>query len=702
MAGLPFTPDLISRALAVEPAQRSGSLQDVEHIVVFMQENRSFDHYLGCLNGIRGLGDPRPLVLPGGATVWAQPSDEHADGHVLPYHGDSRVSRSFLADGSAQGHQDNLTIVNGGRYNRWGASRELANRMLHYGPADLPFYYALADAFTVCDAYHCATLTQTYPNRLHLFSGCNGGGNVGGDPMMSNYGESDTPSADMATDIPLRPGAYAWTTYAERLQAAGIDWKVYQEYDNFGDNLLSVFPTFRPCEKDSEWYRRGRSWVSEDKTGGDRTRSDGEQLVAAFRKDIAEGRLPQVSWIVTSYALSEHPRARPAHGEHIAAQLIAALVDHPAVFARTAFILTYDEGGGFYDHMLPPLAPVGALRGHSTVSLDGECKDYGDDASLPNRGRQPLGLGVRVPTIIVSPWTRGGYVCSQVFDHTSVIRLMEQRFGVVEPNISAWRRSVCGDLGSAFDFSAAKAPVAAGLLPSTADFMARIQASDQGRANEIPAQQGPGKQMPGQRGLRPLPYRIDVLPQIDFDGRLQIVMRNRGDVGAVLSVHDALADRSPWFYTVGAQTDHVADDWQHDGTAGTAYDFWVRGPNAMLCRFSGAAQIDQGRPLPVEVQLLAVPEQAAVELLLINRGLTAQTVETSMAVDYVADGERRRRFTIEPGQVLRDRRSVKGSDLWFDLSVRASADDRFLRRFAGHLETGTAGRTDPAIGPMRL
>lgn len=702
LAGWPLVSGLIGRALAVEPQRGSGSLDDVEHVVVFMQENRTFDHYLGRLSGVRGLGDPRPLALPEGRTVWAQPSGEHPDGFVLPYHGDSRVSRSFLADGAAQGHQDNLSIVNGGRYNRWGASGELKNRMLHYGPGDLPFYYALADAFTVCDAWHCSTLTQTYPNRLHLFSGCNGGGNVGGDPVMSNYGESDTPSADMASDRPLRPGAYHWTTYAERLQAAGIDWKVYQEYDNFGDNLLSVFPAFRPCARDSELYRRGRSWVSEHKSGDDRQRSDGEQLVAAFRQDIAAGTLPQVSWIVTAYELSEHPRARPARGEHIAAQLIEALVDHPQVFAKTVFILTYDEGGGFFDHQLPPLAPVGALRGCSTVSVDGECKDYGDDASLPNPGRQPLGLGVRVPTVIVSPWTRGGHVCSQVFDHTSVIRFLEQRFGVVEPNISAWRRSICGDLRSAFDFGARPLAAPAAALPSTAEFMARIETSDQGTANQIPARQTAGEQLPGQRGLRPLPYQLDVIPQIGLDGRLQIVMDNRGDVGAVLSVHDALVDQAPWFYTIGARTSHVADDWHHETPAVGAYDLWVRGPVGMVCRFAGNRSLAAGGPLPLEVRLQTIPEQGAVDVLLINHGTAALTAEIVMSTDYAAEGERMRRINVAAGSVLRDRRTLASSDLWYDLSVRCAADERFLRRFAGHLETGLPGRTDPAIGRMRL
>src|SRR5262249_49446314 len=157
-------------------------------------------------------------------------------GFVMPFHGDSKSSRSFLVDGAEQSHVENMHIFNRGRYDRWGHTGELHNRMLHYGAGDLPFYYALADAFTICDAYHCSTMTQAYPNRLHLFTGCNGGGAFGGDPQMHNYGEDEPPSADMTMDKPLRPDAYRWTTYAERLQKAGVNWKVYQEYDNFGDN----------------------------------------------------------------------------------------------------------------------------------------------------------------------------------------------------------------------------------------------------------------------------------------------------------------------------------------------------------------------------------------------------------------------------------------------------------------------------------
>ena len=267
---------------------------DVEHVVIFMQENRSFDHYFGALNGVRGFGDPRAIRLPGGASVWRQPGGQHPDGYVMPFHGDSTVTNAFRVDGSAQGHQASLTILNGGKFDQWGHSKELHQRMAHYTANDLPFYYALASSFTICDAYHCSTLTQTYPNRMHLWTGCNGGGKVGGDPEMDNYGEHETPTSDMATDMPLPRGPLEWTTYAERLEAKGISWKVYQEYDNFQDNLLTVFKPFRTVAKDSPLYIKGRSWVTENETDPDkRMRSDGDSLWSPpFWKDLASGALP--------------------------------------------------------------------------------------------------------------------------------------------------------------------------------------------------------------------------------------------------------------------------------------------------------------------------------------------------------------------------------------------------------------------------
>ena len=690
-------PGLIDRALAIPASGATQSLRDVKHIVVHMQENRSFDHYFGMLNGVRGFGDPRPLRLAGGRTVWSQPSKQHPDGHVLPYHGDSRTTRSFKVDGADQSHQGNLHILNRGRFDRWGASEELHDRMLHYAAGDLPFYYALADAFTVCDAYHCSTMTQTYPNRLHLFTGCNGGGTVGGDPEMSNYGEDETPSADMATDRKLRADAYRWTTYAERLQAAGVSWKVYQEYDNYGDNLLSVFPPFRPCPRDSELYRRGRAWVSEDKAGPDRTRSDGEQLVAAFRRDIETGQLPKVSWIVTAADLSEHPQAEPSKGEHVTARLIEALVDNPDVFASTVFILNYDEAGGFFDHMPPPVPPVGDYRGHSTVSVAGEIKDYtGDNVKEP--GKHPIGLGIRTPAVIVSPWSRGGFVCSELFDHTSVLRFMETCTGVAEPNISAWRRAVCGDLTSALDFTRttrASRPA----LPATDDFRERVARSLAGSANAIPARQAPTAQMPGQRGHRPLPYALDAVAEVTAGGRLRITMVNRGRAGAVLTVHDNQDRLEPWHYTIGAGDRFAREQWHDDGLLG-AYDLTLRGPNGFWRRFAGS--LAAARPA-AEATLIARPEARGAELMLENRGPEPLTFLVALDGDYPAQGARSRRVPVAPGARVGDLWRLAKSDDWYDLAVTIEGDGSgWLRRFAGKVETGRAGRTDPGIGPMRV
>lgn len=690
-------PGLIDRALAIPANHAAGSLEDVEHIVVHMQENRAFDHYFGMFNGVRGFGDPRPLRIAGGRTVWAQPSPQHPDGFVLPYHGDSKTTRSFKVNGADQSHQENIRIFNRGRYDRWGHVPEMHNRMLHYGPTDLPFYYALADAFTICDAYHCSTMTQTYPNRLHLFTGCNGGGAVGGDPEMSNYGEDETPSADMIEDKALRAGAYSWTTYAERLEAAGISWKVYQEYDNFGDNLLSVFPAFRPCPKDSSLYRRGRAWVSEDETGPDRTRSDGGQLVAAFRRDIESGKLPKISWIVTAADLSEHPTAEPSKGEHVTARLIEALVDNPEVFAKTVFILNYDEAGGLYDHAPPPVPPVGTYRGHSTISLAGEAKTY-HGAKNEEPGAHPIGLGIRTPTIIVSPWSRGGFVCSQLFDHTSVIRLMEQRFGVREPNISAWRRSVCGDLTSAFDFTRPDPDMRAIRLPSTADFRARVARSLAGAAIAIPGTQAPTMQMPGQRPHRPLPYAFDAVAGVTPEGRFRIEIVNQGPLGATFTVHDNKDTQEPWHYTVGARDRFASEQW-HDAAPLTVYDLTLRGPNGFWRRYAGTLGQDA---VPAEAHLVAHPEMEAAALMLRNAGPAPLIFEVALDPRYPAQGARTVRIPVAPGRSVEQLWRLGPSDNWYDLSVTLAGGPVFLRRFAGKIETGRPGRTDPGIGAMQL
>jgi phospholipase C len=680
--------------MAIPAHDATGSIKDVEHVVIYMQENRSFDHYFGALRGVRGFGDPRPLSLPSGAPVWRQPSGEHADGYVMPFHGDARTTDAYVIDGSDQSHQANITIVNGGRYDSWGKSGELHKRMAYYRGSDLPYYYALASAFTICDAYHCSTLTQTYPNRLHLWTGCNGGGQVGGDPEMSNYGEDETPSADMAEDRPMARGPHAWTTYAERLQAAGISWKVYQEYDNFGDNILSVFKPFRPCAKDSPLYQRGRSWVSEHRSGGDRTRSDGEQLVEAFRADIAANRLPQVSWIVTAADLSEHPTAVPSKGEHLCAKLIEALVDHPEVFSKTVFIVNYDEAGGFYDHMPPPMPPLAEAEGYSTVSTDGEAKDYRGAPRVPNRGRYPLGLGIRIPAIVVSPWSRGGFVCSEVFDHTSTLQFLEKRFGVAEPNISEWRRTVCGDLTSAFDFKSPNLDWAALTLPDTADYIQSVARSLASPSLKIPAAQVPSAQDGGQAMARPLRYRLAADARIER-GRLWIDLVNAGGTGAVFQVFDAADAAGPWRFTVGPDERYAAGHWNR-AAALDAYDLILHGPNGFYRRFAG--RTDQA------LSVTLTEATGGVVVAIANSGAVSRTVRAAMDEPYpIDDGSlRQRKVAVGPGQTAQISWELAASDEWYSLTVLADGLPDFRQRFAGHVETGRASRTDPGIGRMRL
>ena len=687
----------LRKAMAIPARDATGSLMDVEHVVIFMQENRAFDHYFGTFAGVRGQGDPRPLRLGNGHHVWRQPSDEHTDGYVMPYWADSQTSSAYVVGGGDQGHAEAVPIVNGGHFDGWGTSKQMHNRMTYYKASDLPFYHALASNFTICDAYHCSTLTQTYPNRLHLWTGCNGAGAVGGVPVLSNYGEDETPSSDMAEDKPMK--AYLWTTYAERLEKAGVSWKVYQEYDNFGDNILHCFASFRPCDRSSNLYKRGRSWVSEHKTGADRTRSDGDQLIEAFRADIASGTLPQVSWIVTAAALSEHPSYTPAEGENVCARLIQALTDHPDVFAKTVFIINYDEAGGLFDHMLPPMPPADETQGWSGVSTAGEFEDYDARPVGPIRGKHPLGLGIRIPAIIVSPWTRGGYVCSEVFDHVSTLKFLEKRFGVAEPNISPWRRAVSGDLTSAFDFRTPNAATKTLSLPSTADYKDRLAHAAAQPSLHIPAQQTAGGQPMEQRPARPLPYRLQADLRAD-NGHVFIDFGNRGAKAAVLTVHDyAPYALGPWRYTLDGGQDHAASQWNADYRE--SYDLAVHGPNGFYRHFAGRLRADD-KPV-IDLVSVAVGEaDGQLVVTLKNEGDAPAELNLAFAPAY-ARGDAlpaQRRLTLagKTSQTLRF--DLAAADHWYDVSLTQPAVPGWSRRYAGHVETGAASRTDPGIGAM--
>ncbi|HEU4372556.1 MAG TPA: phospholipase C, phosphocholine-specific, partial [Telluria sp.] len=456
----------IARALAIPAARVTGTIADVKHVVILMQENRSFDHYFGTLNGVRGFGDPRPLTLRNGKPVWYQPSDDY--GQVLPFalrgNGDSENRTQCVETDLPHGWKGSQKAW--AFHDAWVHKKQHAS-MGYLTRQDIPFYYALADAFTIGDAYHASLFGPTNPNRMFLFTGTNGL-SVGQDGFQALENVDDLNyMAPMARDQAGWVSPYTWTTYAERLGANQVGWKVYQEYDNYGCNALAYFPQFRNLDLNDpaqrERYRRGRAYAGEnaalDAAGRpvNTNPPDAQALVDQIAADARDGTLPAVSWIVPPEKFCEHPDTNPpGYGESLTARILDALTANPAVWASTVFIICYDEEGGFFDHVPPPVPPASRSDGYSGVSTDGEVS-----------GGEPVGLGARVPLLVVSPWTRGGWVCSEVFDHTSILRFLERRFGVAEPNISAWRRSVCGDLTSMFDFARPDAARPSALLATS-------------------------------------------------------------------------------------------------------------------------------------------------------------------------------------------------------------------------------------------
>jgi phospholipase C len=669
----------IAKALAVPAHHATGSIRDVEHVVILMQENRAFDHYFGSLRGVRGFGDPRPVTLPSGRPVWFQPtpqptpqsSPKAGENYVLPFHLDGGASSAQLMnslDHSWKGSHERWK-----RHDAWIAAKSPLT-MGYFTRADLPFYYALADAFTVCDAYHCSIFGPTNPNRMFLFTGTNGltAGETGPNAVI-NPPQEPNDSADMARDNPAFAG-FGWTTYAERLQAAGVSWKVYQEYDNYGDNALAYCKAFRGLERTSPLYVRARDWAP-GSTPENAKASRGEHLVAAFARDVAAGSLPQVSWIVAPYIMCEHPSASPGYGESLTARLIEALAEHPEVWARTVFILNYDENDGFFDHVPPPLPAVNPAMGASTIDVAGEAY-----------GAEPVGLGPRVPMLAVSPWSRGGWVNSEVFDHTSVIRFIEARFGVHEPNISPWRRAVCGDLTSVFDFRGpdrrrpARTPQASGLI-------AAVDAAVSRPPPAVPAVQSLPVQEPGGRPSRPLPYSLHVHAAAGPD-RLALTFVNEGRAGAAFSVWSARAGEGPWFYTVGAGGRLVA----HQPVGADGYDLVVHGPNGFLRRFAGGAA--EGP----EVEAAYLPRPGRIVLILKSPGAARRLTVTPGVYRHGLA----RVHELEAGGTATDSWPIGRSAHWYDLIVTAEAEPRWLRRLSGHLETGRPSFSDPAIGSGAL
>jgi len=693
-ATLSLFPPAIQRALGIPANHATGTIADVQHIVVFMQENRSFDHYFGTLPGVRGFSDRITVPLPEDANVWQQSDGSR---RLLPFYLDSSKGNALLA-GCAHTWVDAQQAWNNGRMTHWPKFKGNVS-MGYLQASDLPFHFALANAFTICDAYHCSAHGGTNTNRLFLLTGTNG-------PTASPHAVINNNGWD---NLGASATGLKWTTYPERLQAAGVTWKVYENQpDNYTDNPLAGFASYRKVHEAIEaspvlpWTNALDAREPLYKGIGN-TMPDGGFL-QALKDDIAANQLPQVSWIVAPRAWCEHPCvSTPGQGAYYLQKLLDTLTENPDVWSKTVLFVNYDENDGFFDHVPPPCPPSPnadrTYAGKSTASTRHEYFSMpnppGDSKPVKPDGL-PFGPGPRVPMIVVSPWSTGGYVNSEVFDHTSVLRFIELRFGVREPNISAWRRAVFGDLTSAFNFSTPNEN-ALHSFPAPTKAQADAQHAQQSTLKPVPLPPPDAQTLPQQarmaRPSRALPYRLHVDASVDGrHGKVQLEFGNEGTAGAVFHVYDQLhLERTPRRYTVEAGK-ALRDTWLPASADEGAYRLWVLGPNGFHRTFEGNVRAAAHGPNP-EMRVRYDVANNALVLGIANRGRAAASV-TVTSNAYLNDGPWT--YPLRAGEQVEANWPLAASGGWYDLTL--GGENGLMRRFAGRVETGKDSVSDPAMG----
>ncbi len=809
-----FFPEAIRRALAIAPPEGS-SWQDAEHIVILMQENRSFDHTLGTLRGVRGYNDPRAIQLPNGNPVWLQSNTEGQT--YAPFHLDIKNTKATWMDSLPHSWSNQVSARNDGKFDQWlnfkrNSIPEYANMPLTMGyhtREDLPFYYALADAFTICDQNFCSSLTGTNPNRLYFWTG------------TVREEQHENSRAHVWNDD-MDYGSLKWSTFPERLEALGVSWKCYQNevaidtgfrgeedpwLSNFQDNPLEFFSQYNiklypphvgfvKKEKDrvqkdiADLQHRIAALSAGDTTAAQLQKNVDKQkkylteinnhpavakgltldqlaltqqalhlkafstnsgdpdhrslesltyhdegvvrsmkapkgdVLHEFRQDVATGKLPTVSWLSAPENFSDHPSA-PWYGAWYVSEVMDILTHNPEIWKKTIFILAYDENDGYFDHIPPFTAPHPHKEGTGKVSAGIDTSvDYVTHAQAQERNgfpepfdrECPIGLGFRVPLIIASPWSRGGWVNSQVFDHTSTLQFLEKflslKLGrtVREDNISDWRRLVCGDLTSVFR------PYHAGTMADT-DFLHKDaflesihKASFRPLPNDFKALYST-RQEAGSRSSCALPYCITVDGELSAErSRFEIEFTNDGKpfgdktAGAPFNVYapgryavadqpDKMESLRTWAYGV-RPGDRLTDAWPLSAFDGSRYQLRVYGPNGFFREFKG----DAGDPL-IRIRFGYEPSGGVHPfsgngvLKLNNNGDACMVV----IVDHAYNGEYPARALAAGEQTVVTLPLAK-SQGWYDFSVRVKGHDGFEKRFAGRIETGRDSISDPYMG----
>jgi phospholipase C len=683
-------PRVIRRALATAAQVETGTIQDVKHIVILMQENRSFDHYFGTLSGVRGFGDRFPIQLETAQPVWAQSNGETV---IPPYHLDSATTSALLVPDTPHSFSDAQAAWNQGKFGQWPLYKTEYS-MGYYERSDIPFQFALADAFTLCDSYHCSVTAGTDPNRIVFFSGSNF------DPTLGQSGVNGTSAnaepnnyrCAVTGTMPL-PGyvyqgsAFQWPTLPDLLQQAGVSWRIYQNpNDNYGGLMHGglAFQSFRGAtvQSGSPLYANGMTLFT----------------LQDLANDVQNGTLPAVSWVLPNATESEHPSSsNPIEGADFTAQVLSAVTASASSWSRTVLFLAYDENDGFFDHIPPPAVPSfnadGTLAGASTLSLPGEYfsdpdgNDLNPADSISGTVR-PWGLGARVPFFIISPWSRGGWVNSQVFDHTSVAMFLEKRFGITVPNISPWHRAICGDLTSALNFSTPN-DAAFPTLPDVSNYAA-VETQQSALPSPVPPSTAQALyQETGTRYSRALPYELHTSARVHAGNTVTLLFSNTGRQGAVFHVYDQLnLNLIPRRYTVEAGKT-LSDVWN---TANNGdYELYVYSTNGFFRAFQGNSTSEASAAFAPEVQVCYGQCTSQLYLKVNNAGSQAgeimvtanayfSAVPSTLAVPAAGTGTQSWTLTASGG--------------WYDFTASAGS---FARRFAGRMETGEDSISDPAM-----
>ena len=728
-------PTNIAKALAIPANNRTGTIQDVEHVVILMQENRPFDHHFGTLRGVRGFNDPRavsinlPLASGTGTTpvpVFLQPAGAAnvaagygvapnygnlggpADGAdvIPPFRVDpaaagvSNLGGSYLP-GTDHGWSGTHAAWNEGQYDNW-AIQKGPMAMSYMTREDIPYHHALADAFTVGDAYHCSIMGPTNPNRCYLWTGCIGNVNYLG------AGGTDGAGAGPVTynGLSVNNNYFVWQTFPEVLQAAGVSWKIYQDLagatfspdfgdgtgnsfvGNYTDNSVLYFNQYATAAPTSPLFENACTGteiintIPSTSASAEAWAGWAESLFTQFKSDVQSGKLPQVSWIVGPAGYTEHSDYPINYGAWYISQVLDILVSNPEVFSKTVFIVNYDEADGSFDHIVPPSPPPTPAAGASMINYDLEIVT----TSTPNG---PIGLGTRVPFLAISPWSKGGYVVSQVFDHTSTIRFIEKRFGVYEKNLTPWRRAVVGDLTSAFNFANPNNDEVD--LPSTKNFLPSVLELAGGNVNDIPITPiiGVPQQEKGIRPARALPYELDVHGSVNASSStVSLTFLNTGSAAAVFQVRSGNPSDAVRFYSVEPGSKKLADSWSVSG----AYSLSVYGPNGFVRYFNGS--------VGSSAAVLEVRSSYGTR----NGGSIGWKITNlgSKGAVTVLDA-----YTGESNTQSLDSKDNFEGELslgqfhgWYDLIITVADDPTFKYRLAGHVETGADSFSDPALGGL--